>query len=244
MGIVNYNGVSTKDLDLIVQFIPTYNFPEKDISVEHVSGRNGDILLNNNCYRNVTVTYYLAKVFRSGEKFVNSANKIAEWLHSSEGYAKLEDSYEPDYYRMAIFKNNGELSNYYDVATTIEVQFECKPQKWLKVGDEPVDISSTAKTLRNPTNYNSRPIFEFDVAANTTVTITVGTNTMTLLPLTANTHVIVDCENMECYSATANLNKYLRLDSNDFPTLGKKTDTSVSILNASNATIKPRWWTL
>lgn len=244
MGIVKYNDISTKDLDLIVQFIPTYSFAEKDISIEHVSGRNGDIIINNNCYKNVTITYYLAKIFRSGEGFVAISNKIAEWLHSSESYAKLEDSYEPDYYRMAIFKNSGELSNYYDQATTIEVQFECKPQKWLKVGDEPVNISNIDTTLKNPTNYNSKPIIEFDVASNVTVTIYVGTNTMTLSPTGSNTHVIIDCENMECYSSTSNLNKYLTLNSNDFPILEKNSSTSVRITNATNAIIKPRWWTL
>jgi len=244
MGIVKYNGISTEDLGLIVQFIPSYTFPEKDITLDHVSGRNGDILTNNKCYRNSIATYYLAKVFRKGERFVASANSIVEWLHSSDVYTKLEDSYEPDYYRMAIFKNGGELSNYYDQATTIEVQFDCKPQKWLKIGDQPIAIGNGI-IVSNPTNYDSRPIIEFDVLANNKVTITVGSNVMTLLPLESDTHITIDCENMECYSSTANFNKYLRLDSLDFPILEKKSNTTINISNNGlNPTIKPRWWTL
>lgn len=243
MGIVKYNGISTSDLGLIVQSIPSYSFSEKDVTFEHISGRNGDLLLNNNSYKNTTRTYYLAKVFRKGEQYISSVNAITEWLHSADTYVRLEDSYEPDYYRMAIFKNEGTLPNHYNQATTIEVNFDCKPQKWLKIGDDPIDIVGVTN-LKNPTNYDSLPIIEFDIAANTEATITIGNNVMIFKQIESADHIIIDCENMECYSQTANYNKYLKLNSFEFPVLNKKDITQVSITNVTNAIIKPRWWTL
>lgn len=244
MGIVKYNNVSTTDLGLIVQAIPDYDFSEKDITFEHIRGRNGDLIINDSSFKNITRTYYLAKVFRRGERFVASSNAIVDWLHSANNYVRLEDSYEPEYYRLAIFKDQGSMRNYYDEATTFEVNFECKPQKWLKVGDEPITIDSTAKEFNNPTNYDSLPIIEFDVTPNDHVLLHIGNQTVELLPTGNSDHIIIDCENMECYSSTNNYNKYLKLNADEFPTLTKRSKTSVSIQNGSNATIKPRWWTL
>lgn len=246
MGVVFYNGVSSKDLGLVVQTLPTYDFPQKDLEFRHIPGLNGDVVLNNKNYQNTSRTYYFAKVFRKGESFVASSNKITEWLHSANDYVVLEDSYEPEYFRMALFKDNGSLPNYYDTATVIEATFICKPQRWLKIGDKPVAISSVNIELTNPTNYDAKPIIEFNAPANTTITITINNQTMTLSPLLNGDHIIIDCENMECYSATQSYNYYLSLSSDEFPSLTKKAISTVKIEGSgvTNATIKPRWWTL
>ncbi len=243
MGIITYNGISSKDLGLIVQTIPSYDFPEKDLEYVHVNGRNGDIIQNNKSYKNITRTYYIAKVYKKGESFINSANAIVEWLHSSDTYVRLEDSYEPDFYRMAIFKNEGNLQDYYSQATTLEISFDCKPQKWLKSGDISYEIGNGI-TLINPTNYDSKPIIEVNVTANTTVNIIVGNCNIEIKDIPSNDIVTIDCENMECYSQTNNYNKYVSINTNEFPELKKHSETSISVTANTIATIKPRWWTI
>ena len=249
LGIVKFNGISTADLGLIVQFSPSYKFPEREYETLHIPGRNGDLVVDKGSFQNVERTYSLAKVFKQGEKFVSSANAIVTWLHSANGYARLEDSYEPDYYRMAMYKSDGEMNNYYDEATVLEVTFECKPQRYLISGEKIVEVpDGQSLTIKNPTGFDASPVIKFDIANGASPVITVGDNTMTLTPITDGyPHtIVIDCENMECYDPNSNklYNSNLILNSGSFPVLKGNSDTTISITNATNLSIQPRWWTL
>ena len=106
MGNFKFGEHSTKDFDLVIQAPPTYNFPEKDVSVEHIPGRNGDLIIDNNCWKNTERTYSIASVFRPGTDFISNSERLIKWLTSTEGYHRLEDSYDPDVYRLGSFKNS------------------------------------------------------------------------------------------------------------------------------------------
>ena len=93
MGIIIFNGVSSMDLHTLVQHPPEYAFPEKDCEATHVPGRNGDIIVDTGSWKNVDRTYNLAIDARK-ISYTEVASKLVQWLHSSNGYARLEDSYE------------------------------------------------------------------------------------------------------------------------------------------------------
>jgi len=243
MGIVKYNNISSLDLGLFVQATPVYNYAEKDVAFQHVNGRSGDIIQNYRSFKNSNRTYYFAKVFRPGEKYVNSSQAITEWLHSSDTYARLEDSYEPEYYRMAIYKDSGSFVNIYDQAESFEITFECKPQRWLIAGDEEITINST--TIKNPTKYDALPTFKIEVLANTVAEIFINGNlVIRIKDITENDTVYIDCENMECYSSTKNYNNNVELTNMEFPKLNGNEDILLTVSGCASATIKPRWWTL
>lgn len=242
MGIVKFNEKSSEDLGLIVQFKPSYTYPEKEYEKLHIPGRNGDLVLDKGSYQNVEKTYSMAKVFKPGQDFIASASSITAWLHSANGYARLEDSYEPEYYRMALYKSNGEMSNYYDAATALDVTFECKPQRWLKSGEISVQINS-GESLKNPTTFDASPIITLTTTA-TSVNLNVGDIAVQLINVPANTEITIDCENMECYSGNKLYNSSLKLLSGSFPVLKGSITTEITFTNAINVTIKPRWWTL
>lgn len=241
MGIVKFNDILSTDLGLVVQVKPTYNSPEREYSSLHIPGRNGDLIIDNGCYLNVDKTYSFAKVFRKGEKFVESANSIMSWLNSANGYARLEDSYEPDYYRLALYKQGGEMTNYYDQATVLDVTFECKPQRWLKSGDIEISIQNGME-LYNPTNYDALPIIKFTTIPGINSVITIGDVILELTNFSNETEITIDCENMECYSKDTLHNSSLLLRSGKFPVL--KKETKITFENVNNLTIQPRWWTL
>ena len=142
MGVVTFNGKSTEELGLIVQFVPSYTFPEREYQTVNIPGRNGDLVLDKGSFRNTERSYSFAKIFQNGENFIEEANKIIAWLHSAKGYAVLSDTYEPEYYRMALYRSGGEMSNFYDKATVLDVTFECKPQRYLVEGDRPILITT------------------------------------------------------------------------------------------------------
>ena len=157
MGNFKFGEHSTKDFDLIIQAPPTYNIPAKDVTIEHVPGRNGDLLIDNKSWQNVERTYSVASVFRPGTDFIGNSERLIKWLTTQKGYHRLEDSYDPEVYRLAEYKNSGSLTNYYDVATAINVSFDCKPQRYLKSGENPVKFIGSTATLENITGYPALP---------------------------------------------------------------------------------------
>lgn len=246
MGIIKFNGIKSDDLGLIVQFIPTYKYPEKEYDTLHIPGRNGDLVVNKGSFHNVDRTYSIAKVFKPGENFISNATAIASWLHSADGYARLEDSYEPEYYRMALYKSDGEMSNFLNQVTALDITFECKPQRWLISGEKEINITS-GESIKNPTKYDSSPVFSFNIVNNSlSSTIKIGDIELEILPFNTqeNIQVFIDCENMECYSPTKLLNSYLKLKSGSFPILKGNDTTNIIYDNITNFKIQPRWWTL
>ena len=158
MGIVVFNGISSQDLHIQVQTEPSYDFPEKDYDVTHVPGRNGDIVIDQGSWQNVSRKYNLA--MDAGKiSYTEVASKLVQWLHSASGYARLEDSYEPDFYRMAMYKDSGSISNIFNKAGQIEVEFTCKPQRYFKSG-EAADIFVASSEYRNPTDFPAKPLIK------------------------------------------------------------------------------------
>ena len=132
-GSLTFDGVNTESLGIIVQTPPVYEFPTRKMNTSIVPGRNGDIVIDENAFNNVGREYNLAYAFGLFEEsFLEAARKFVDFLANCGGYARLEDTYEPDYYRMAIYRSGGQLPNFYDLATAMVVKFECKPQRFLK----------------------------------------------------------------------------------------------------------------
>lgn len=58
-----FNDISSADLGLVIQAPPAYEFPERDMTSTHIVGRNGDLIVDNKCYKNVTRSYNLAMAY-------------------------------------------------------------------------------------------------------------------------------------------------------------------------------------
>lgn len=135
MGIITFNGISSKDYGIEIEHPPRYVYPERDYTVYNVLGSNSQYILDNGCYKPVTKSYDIS--FPTPfEKFTEYSSGVSRWLHSGSGYCRLEDSYEPDIYRMAYYKEDGEFENIYNGAGKATINFVCRPERFLKIGDE------------------------------------------------------------------------------------------------------------
>ena len=153
MGVVLFNGVSSADYGIQVEHPPEYQTPARDYEVIHIPGRNGDLVIDSGSYQNVSRSYQIA-IGDLEKDFTSMANAIAEWLNSASGYARLEDSYEPEYYRMAMFQDEITVENILQHAGRTTINFNCKPQRFLKSGETSLLISAPT-TLYNPTGFHS-----------------------------------------------------------------------------------------
>lgn len=134
MGVILFNGKSSLDYRIQVEHPPVYVYPEKDYTTLHVLGRNGDLIVDNGSYQNVSQPYDIA-FDAPGEKYAEYASGVLNWLHSGSGYCRLEDSYDTEIYRMAYYKESGQLENLFNGAGRTTINFICKPQRFLKSGE-------------------------------------------------------------------------------------------------------------
>lgn len=79
----------------------TYNAPARVYQAVSVPGRNGDLLIDQKKYDNITVEY---PAFIAGGDFDANLAALRSALLSTAGYVRLVDSYHPDEFRLAYFK--------------------------------------------------------------------------------------------------------------------------------------------
>ena len=91
-----FNGKNLTDFDVYVSGEGTFLSPEREFESVTVPGKNGDLLYDSGRYKNVTVTYPAFIL----ENLKNNMIGLREWLLSSPGYSKLEDTYHPEEYRL------------------------------------------------------------------------------------------------------------------------------------------------
>ena len=236
MGIVVFNGISSQDLHIQVQTEPSYDFPEKDYEVTHVPGRNGDIVIDQGSWQNVSRKYNLA--MDAGKiSYTEVASKLVQWLHSASGYARLEDSYEPDFYRMAMYKDSGSISNIFNKAGQIDVEFTCKPQRYFKSG-EAADIFVASSEYRNPTDFPAKPLVKIHGSGSGTVKI--GAYTVTINDILDG--MVVDSEQQDTYKDQTNCNSKVSIT--EYPKLIAGNNTISISGGVTSIEIIPRWWTL
>lgn len=236
MGIVIFNGISSQDLHIQVQTEPDYDFPEKDYEVTHVPGRNGDIVIDQGSWQNVSRKYNLA--MDAGKiSYTEVASKLVQWLHSASGYARLEDSYEPDFYRMAMYKDSGSISNIYNKAGQIEVEFTCKPQRYFKSG-EVADTFTASTEYRNPTDFPAKPLIK--IYGSGPGTVGIDKYTVTINDIVDG--MIVDSEQQDTYKDQMNCNSKVHIL--EYPKLVAGNNAITLSGGVTSIEIIPRWWTL
>lgn len=238
MGVIIFNGQSSKDFHIQVEHPPGYEFPERDYESVHVPGRNGDVIIEYESYKNVDVIYEIS-VGDQNKSFYKMAHDISVWLHSASNYARLEDSYEPDYYRMALYTEAASIENILNHGGKVEITFNCKPQKFLKTGDRTKAFKKSG-IIKNPTTFESYPIITVKGAGDGSITI--GSYVVDIKNI--NSSIVIDCDYQDAYSGSVNKNQDVTLRNGAFPRLVPGNNTISFSGGVTSLEVIPKWWTL
>lgn len=140
---LTYNGTKSSDLGVFVTGSGSFDAAELDVDKYEIPGRNGDLILSNNRYKNIEITYpaFIPKAF------MDKAQNVRNWMRSSRVYARLEDTYDTAHYRLGIPTGvqSFEPANRNDGAN-FEMTFDCKPQRFLKSGETPETVEADVQT--------------------------------------------------------------------------------------------------
>lgn len=237
MGVITFNGIASDKLGIQVEHPPGYETPKKDYEIVHVPGRNGDVYIDKGSYQNISRTYDIA-VGSVGGDFTTLANKISEWLYAPIGYARLEDTYEPDYYRLASYSDTMDVKNILKQAGRVTISFDCKPQRFLKSGEQTIKLTAKG-TLTNPTKFDALPTIT--VKGSGKGVLQIGNYTITISEI--NSSITIDCELQDAYNGTANRNSSVTLN-NGFPKLIPGSNAISFSGGITSVEVIPKWWTL
>lgn len=239
MGVISWDRRSSDDLNVIVEHHPYFPIPERKREVISVPGRNGDIVISQDAFSNVEQVYDLALVGLD-ESLPKTVRAVMEWLMRPEGYARLEDSYNPEVYRMAYYRGSGDVENRFNTLGRAEVTFVCKPQRFLRVGERPISVSN-GLVLANPSIYTAKPIIA--IKGTGMASLTVGDSVVAISDFGTGGEIDIDCESQSAYYGSANLNSKISITSGGFPEM-KAGNTQISWTGSgvTEVIITPRWW--
>lgn len=158
---LEFDGVSSRTYGIYITGDAVYDAPARDVEMVTIPGRNGAFAQDNGRFENITVTYPAGIYADTEEDYAEAVSEFRNFLCSRRGYCRLEDDYNPDEYRMAIYKSGLEVDTKQLKAGQFSIEFECKPQRFLKAGEGAVEVES-GETLTNPTRFNSSPLLEIE----------------------------------------------------------------------------------
>lgn len=235
---VNYfifNGESSLDHGAYIGGQETFNAPQRDVTKVKIPGRNGDLIRDNGRWLNCEVPYTMVVM----DEFRQHTDEIRAWLFQPVGYARLEDTYHPDVFRLARVQGDIEFETAaYNLTGKTRVVFDCKPQRFLKSGEPLQGITSGAEIF-NPTRFYSKPLIRVTVTGSGV--LTVGTDTITLTGITG-THVDIDSEVQDCYEGATSLNSKVTLTK--FPELAPGKTAISWTGDISAVEVAGRWYTI
>lgn len=241
MGIIVFNGISSKDVGIEVETFPSYSVPEREYDVIHVPGRSGDLVIDSGTYKNVDRSYKISVATRGSATYSQVMNRVAEWLHSASGYARLEDSYDEDFFRYAYYNSAVSIENLFNEAGRATIKFMCKPQRYYKSGEVPIKFTA-AGSIQNRTINASSPIIKI-VKTDTIGSVVIGDVTLTLSS-DSGTNITIDCELQDAYYGDVNKNSVITLTSGVFPKLYPGSNAISFNGGITSVEIIPRWWTI
>lgn len=238
MGIVynyfTFDGVSSRKFNVWISGGGTFDSPERDTEEVEIPGRSGNLIIDNQRFKNISHPYeaFISRDFK--EKF----DGFRAFLMSRSGYRRLEDTYHPDEFYLAQYK--GPITP--DVGTICRsgkftVTFDRKPQRFLKSGEQQKVYTKTG-TIRNPTYYEAKPLIRVYGTGE------IGVNDETITITSAGEYTDIDCEQQNAYMGAVNCNGKVVLSSRDFPTLPPGKSGVRLGSGITKVIITPRWYTI
>lgn len=224
---MRFNGKDFADFGVFVDESKAFGSPEKDYELVEIMGRNGNLSIYNDRFKDITLPFPC--FIRTG--FIEKYRSLLAYLNSQTGYQRLETDKEPNHFRKALFQGIVDpQTTAFNHGGFFTVNFLAHPQRFLKVGEIPVSASE----LWNPTLFPSQPLIR--CYGNGSLTINSQTITVASNPYD---YVDIDCELMDAFCGANNANSYVSFDTDS---VVLKSGVNSITHNMTKVEITPRWY--
>lgn len=176
-----FNGKSSDDFGLVVEYFPESVHAARRGELTTIPGRNGVIVREDGSFDSYVQTYqiWFRKTNENPRDTYANARAVAEWLLNARGFLRLEDSYEPEFFRLARYSGSLNVETVLRNHGRATIQFDVQPQRYLKSGE--VEIKTNTHNNREGIELSRAPFGAEKIA----VRITAPSGT-TLSGVTAN----------------------------------------------------------
>ena len=166
-GKIIFNGISSQDFGLVVEKVPSSVHASRRGNLISIPGRNGVIVREDGSFDTYTQEYDVwfseSKEYGSRSAY-DMARDIAVWLLGASGFCRLEDDFEPEYYRLARYSGALDVDMILLQCGKARLTFDFQPQRYLKSGEKAISYegdSSTVFSITNTTKFEARPLLRF-----------------------------------------------------------------------------------
>lgn len=235
MNTFTFSGRSSDSFGAYVFDKDTSGAPKRAYDEITIPGKDGIMYMDGKRYENHKHVYDVI----INENFTERYAALRGFMLSQIGYKRLEDTFHPDEFYKAIYLNDFvmTLTNNRDMGK-IKLEFERKPQRYLKSGEETITITDSEYWLDNPTGFDARPLLRVYGAG----VLGIGDNAITIL--SADEYTDIDCETMEAYKGTQSCNERIKIQNIDFPVLSAGEIGITLGEGITQVDLTPRWWRL
>jgi len=235
-GLIVYGGESSADYGMVVTEAPAFERPARKQTVYTVPGRNGAVIYQQDAWEDVARSYDIFLTKEGKADLAEAVDAFEGWLNSQKGYQRLEDSFEPDVFRLAYYAGGDSVSNNLMQYGEATVNFMCRPERFYKAGELAVTVTNGTK-ITNSTKFFSRPLIHIEGSGVVTFSIAGET-----IQATITDYINIDCDSMNAYrTAAENMNDKVE---GTFPKIPSGINTVLITGTTTLVTIVPRFYTI
>lgn len=239
---LTFGGVSSLAYGIYITGEAVYNAPERSVTNIEIAGKNGDLTIDNGRFLNIEVSYPAGCFAESQEEFKQKIEAFRNAVVSQISYQRLTDDYNPDEYRLAVYKAGLDVSvGVLHLGGEFTLTFNCKPQRFLTSGESPTTLTADGN-ISNPTLFPSQPLLVVTGYGD----LGIGAKSITIEGDDPTQVVYIDCEAMEAWTEAGGVkspaNDLIQNAGDAFPTLVYGTNAIDLDSTMSKVVITPRWW--
>lgn len=218
-----FKKIESRDMDIVVNKLPSIYKPTKDINKIEIEGRDGFLTEDLGTYRSII------KTVECTVKNLDNIDQICSWL---DGSGEVIFSNQEDRKYKATIINQIEFNKVIRQFHRFIIQFECQPFA-SSLNNEILTLTKP-KNIINQTLYTSKPIITVYGSGNITLTI----NNRDIYLKNIAGYVVLDSEMMDCYKDGMLMNNNMQ---GEFPIFQLLHNTISWKGNVEKLTIKPNW---
>ena len=240
-----YNGINSREFGLYISSKNVFSAPGADVSMQSVPGRNGDLLLYNKRYDNVSVSYSCWFKAPKGHTIAEISGRIKAWLLRAPNYCRLSDTYDRQYYREGAYSGPLDIEDTLNKFAEMELTFNCKPFRRAYTGDQVITLDRQPAVVVNPEGFASQPYIKIYGGGNILLDISNETGGGAWAINNVAEYVEIDSNLMDCYKDITLKNQdFIGGNTYGFPLLAPGKNEFIWDGEVTKIEIIPRWCTL
>lgn len=232
-----FAGRPSTDFGLYINGQGTFGAPAHSFEITPIPGKNGDLIFDNKRFENFDLKYPAFIM----EDFKTNLAAFRSFVLSKRSYQRLEDTYHPDEFRLAFFKEAIEPDVWFDNSFgSLDVTFNCKPQRFLKSGETKLEFTESPFSIENPTLFPAKPMVRVHATTDGSGVLTIGGVVITIEDIPS--FIDLDFETMNAYFGATSWNRYIQISTLDYPDLEPGVNNFAFSGDITKVEVTPRWY--